>query len=296
MVGLAVTLLGIWIVLLGGGLLGALSLNLLPGRRGQRRRSGSARRPFFLVERAISGQLARVDERVDEARQESREARQSVERVAAATEATLSELSQEVRAGLARIREQDRNLHERVVEDVTHENLLALMRRAMELNAVDRLGLRVALDDTGIWIRARTNHRQDGGADEPVWLIEMVAQHANGTAIGTASALWSPGEPAATPFVRVAKELQRAGAYPGDERFDAGRIVAALADAVQTTIELRTGASGDRQVRPVFEVVNDDWAITQFGLDSLRFDLWADAGSSRVRLTLRGRAFRRIRG
>lgn len=277
-IGVGLVLLGIVIIVLGDGRFGVLSLNSY--WQGVAANTGVAVvliGPLFLVERAFSGQLSRVDAKVIAASAESREAREEVQRVAHATEAALSELSREVREGLEQARARDSRLHDRVLEDVTQDSLVELYRRALELGAVDRTGIRVELGDVPIWVRARADKRQSADDTEPLWLVELQAQRMDGTAIGTATALWSPGEPAADPFIRLAQNLQRAGAYPGDEAFDAARILTSLANALQRTIGLRTAATGDRQVRPVVEIVDDNWAVTQFGLDSLRFDVWVEA-------------------
>jgi hypothetical protein len=278
LIGSGLALLGILIIILGGGTFDIVSLSSY--WQGVAANAGVAVLligPLFVVERAISGQLSRVDARAEAASVDSREAREEVQRVAAATEATLSDLSREVRAGLERVRTRDSRLHERVLEEVTQESLVALYRRALELHGVDRLGIRAALGNAPIWIRARAFERQEEEDSEPVWLVELLAQRADGSGIGTASAIWSPGEPAPDPFIRLAEALQRAGAYPGDDQFDAARILSSLARALQRTIELRTAPTGDLQVRPVAEIVNDDWAVTEFGLDSLQFDLWVEA-------------------
>jgi hypothetical protein len=89
--------------------------------------------------------------------------------------------------------------------------------------------------------------------------------------------MWSPEEPAAEPFIRLAEALQRAGAYPGDDRFDATGILASLAHVLRRAIELRTARGGNREARPVVEIVNRDWAVTQFGLDALTLELWVSA-------------------
>ena len=279
LIGGGLALLGVLIIVLGGGTFDVVSLNTY--EQGVAANVGVAVLligPLVVVERAISGQLSRVDARVEAVSADSREARQEVQRVAAATEAALSDLSRQVREGLERARARDSRLRDRVLEEVTQESLLALYRRALELGALDRMGIRVGLGEAPVWLRARAGQRQSGDDTEPLWLVELQAQHMDGTPIGTATEIWSPDEPASGPFIRLAEALQRAGAYPGDEAFDAAGILTSLADALQRTIGLRTAPRpGDRPVRPVVEIVDDEWAVTQFGLDSLRFDLRVEA-------------------
>ena len=196
--GIGLFLLGVAVVVLGGGTFDLVSLSAY--WQGVAANVGVAILligPLVVVERTISAQITDVGERVEEARVDSREARQEVKRVADATEATLSNLTSEVRAGLEAIRSRDVGLHHRVLDEVTQESLVALSHRAMELSALDRLGIRVALPETSIWVRARAIKRQAEGESEPVWLIELEAQRKKGEAIGTASVIWSPGEPRA---------------------------------------------------------------------------------------------------
>jgi len=277
--GTTLTLLGALTIVVGGGTLRVVSLSAY--WQGVAANIGAGVLligPLSVVERAISSQLNRVDKSVKAAREESREARQEVQRVASATEASLSELSREVRAGLDRVRNRDSELFERVLDDVSQENLVALYRRALELAAIDRLGVRIALgDDAPIWIRARAVERQAPAGPGSEWLVELQAQHENGAPIEKATEIWSPEELASEPFIRLGQALQGAGVYPGDEDFDAARLLTELADLVRQAIAMRTAPTGDRQVRPIAEIVNDDWAITQMGLDSLVFDLWVES-------------------
>jgi hypothetical protein len=272
--GIALAIAGALIIVLGGGTFGVVALDgYWEGVAANVGVGVGLIGPLFLFERAISGQLDRVDQSVAAAREESQAARREVERVAGATEASLAELSREVRGGLDRVRQQDSKLVEQVLDSVTQNSLVALFRRAQDLGAIDRLGVRFALaEDVPTWIRARAIERQVSETDRG-WLVEFEAQHENGGPIGKATAVWSPEEPAAEPLIRIGEALQAAGMYPGDEVFDAARLLTDLAELLRRAIELRTAPTGDQQIRPIAEIVNDDWAITQMGLDSLRFDL-----------------------
>lgn len=225
--------------------------------------------PLFLAERALS-------RRIREAGERARSAQRSAEAIRATIEATRSDVEKlrtEFREGLARARAEDTARRERAAAG-SFESLVELYRRASEHRSIDRLGLRVLATDLDLALRVRAVERAPEG--EPMWFIELNFQDDNLRELGR-RVIWSPDEQASEMFLRLAKELQSVGRWPGDAAFDPAALLTAITDGLGKVISIRSGARGDRQVRQIIEVVNDDWAVTREGFDSLTSSrMWAE--------------------
>jgi len=225
--------------------------------------------PLFLAERALS-------RRIQEAGHRARLAQRSAEAVRETVQATrddVEELRTEFREGLARVRAEDTARRQRAAVG-SREDLIELYRRASQHFSIDRLGLRVPIDSLGLALRVRAVERAPDG--ERLWLVELGFEDDNLVRVG-GDVTWSPGEEASDVFLRLAEELQRGGRWPGDAGFDPVHLLAAITDGLGKVIQIRTGARGDRDVRQIIEVVNDDWAVTREGLDSLKAsNMWAE--------------------
>jgi hypothetical protein len=225
--------------------------------------------PLFLAERALSRRIREVGDR-------ARSAQRSAEAVQATIEATrndVDELRRDFREGLARARAEDAARRERAAAG-SFDDLVELYRRASEHRSIDRLGLRVLATDLDLALRVRAVERAPEG--EHMWLIELNFEGDNLRPLGR-TVVWSPTEDATEVFLRLAKELQSVGGWPGDAAFDPPALLAAISDGLGQVIGIRSGARGDRQVRQIIDVVNDDWAVTREGLDSLTSSrMWAE--------------------
>jgi hypothetical protein len=125
-----------------------------------------------------------------------------------------------------------------------------------------------------MWLRVRVVHRAPEG--ESVALVELTFEDDHVDPIGE-TAVWSPNEPVEDVFVRLATSLQKGGKWPGDSAFDPSAILVSIADALDRIIDLRTGLGGNREVRQIASLVNDSWAVTREGLDSmLSSNVWAE--------------------
>jgi hypothetical protein len=225
--------------------------------------------PLFLGERLLSRRIAEVGERADAARTSAEGAEQAIE----ATRSELDELRQQFRAGLEREREADRSKREWAATG-SFDDLVALYRQAADHRSIDRLGLRVLAGQLDFALRVRAVERAPAG--ERMWLIELNFENDALVSLGN-MVVWSPGEDAADVFLRLAEEIRRAGQWPGDNAFDPEAFLASITDGLGKVIEIRTGPRGDREVRQIIEVVNDDWAVTREGLDSLPSpSMWAE--------------------
>jgi hypothetical protein len=213
--------------------------------------------------------------RVREARASARSAESAAEEARTlATEARsdVSALDARVRAGLAAVRAEHDDLVVQA-EAADRDALVALYELAAARNSIDRRGIRVGLEDQGYAIRVRAIDRAPGGESET--LVELLAEDQDLRPIGRVVPWAAGGEPAAV-FLELASELQRAGAWFGDDAFSAEEILGAISRDLRHVIDIRTGPAAQPNTRPIIELVGD-WAITRQGLDSVRNDsLWAE--------------------
>jgi hypothetical protein len=84
---------------------------------------------------------------------------------------------------------------------------------------------------------------------------------------------WSAGQSASDWAAAMAADLQALNRYPGDEQFDPTGALEQLTGLLRLAVEARTRPSGTAsmpRLRPIIEVPNDEWAITESGLQGLR--------------------------
>jgi hypothetical protein len=97
---------------------------------------------------------------------------------------------------------------------------------------------------------------------------------APGVAIrGQRPIVWSATQGAGEWAATVAQELQRLNRYPGDERFDPAGALEELMSLLQLAVEARTrppsATAPMAPLRPVVEMPNDEWVITDDGIQSI---------------------------
>jgi len=137
------------------------------------------------------------------------------------------------------------------------------------------------LPDTTFRLRFPLPGRPDNG-DSPV--LDVGLEEEDGTLPHDATAPklamrgqrpvpWSATQSAGEWVASVAPELQRLNRYPGDERFDPAGALGQLMSVLRLAIEARTrppsATTPMPRLRPVVEMPNDEWVITQDGLQSL---------------------------
>jgi hypothetical protein len=87
---------------------------------------------------------------------------------------------------------------------------------------------------------------------------------------------WSARQRAGDWAASLAPPLQRLNRYPGDEQFDPAGALEQLMRLLRLAIEARTrppSANGPMpRLKPVIELANDEWVITEDGLQSLSSD------------------------
>jgi hypothetical protein len=226
--------------------------------------------PLFVIERFMSRRIDVVARSAAAAMSSADVARDTAQM--ALTQ--VGDLSARVQARLDDLRAEDQELRDRAASGAQQSDLVALYDRAARNRSIDRLGLRIPAPNLlDLWLRVRAVHRAPEGT--PVDLVELQFEDGRLDIVGD-SVVWSPSEPVEDVFVRVAAGLQT-GLWRGDSQYDPEAILSAIANALGQIIDLRAGPTGDPRTRQIASLVNDDWAVTREGLDSLRSaDVYAD--------------------
>jgi hypothetical protein len=226
---------------------------------------------------------------INEVRQQGRETRSSVEQLSHEVEAIREETAaglddlRKVTLGHVRQRRQtDEEAFRRFREDPTFENVTELINRAHQLGGVSRRGVRVQVPGTSFRLRFPMPTGLQNG-DPPV--LEVGLEEEDGTRPhdaaeprvamrGQRPIRWSAGQTASEWSASIAVELQALNRYPGDEQFDPSGALEQLMSLLRVAIEARTrppsGTAPLPRLRPIIELPNDEWAITDDGLQSLQ--------------------------
>jgi hypothetical protein len=228
--------------------------------------------PLYVVERLLSRRIGMVGTRVDAVKSSADAARDSAETALT----RVDELSSRVQRRLDELRASDRELRDRAATGNDQADLVALYDKAASNRSIDRLGLRIPAPNLfDLWLRVRVVHRAPEGV--PVDLVELSLENDPLDTAGN-SVVWSPNEPVEEPLVRLATGLQNTSVWQGDRAFDPDAILSMTAEALGRIIDIRTGPRGDPQVRQIASLVNESWAVTREGLDSLVSPaVWAEA-------------------
>ena len=174
-----------------------------------------------------------------------------------ATAAQLDTLTAVTRQRLAEHRQQREDLFTAANRNPTQERLRLLLGEAVEVGAITPAGARVQLPGHPIRVRFRPD-----GTD-----VVAQAEEPDGTALGLVP--WHAGEPVTIFAERLAGQLRAVDRYPGDSSFDPTAILQQLLKLVQLGIEARTGERA-RDLGPLIEIPNEQWAISSEGLFSLQ--------------------------
>jgi uncharacterized membrane protein len=174
-----------------------------------------------------------------------------------ATAAQLDTLTAVTRQRLAEHRQQREDLFSAANRNPTQEMLRSLLGEAVEVGAIAAGGARVQLPGHPIRVRFRPDD-----AD-----VAAQAEEPDGTALGLVP--WHAGEPVTIFAERLAARLRAVDRYPGDSSFDPTALLQRLLKLVQLGIEARTGERA-RDLGPLIETPNEQWAISSEGLFSLQ--------------------------
>jgi hypothetical protein len=231
-----------------------------------------------------------------EVRQQEQHTRSSVEQLSQEIDSSVEQLSHEIEAirqettaslddlrqvTLEKVEERrrtDEDAFRRFEEAPTFQSVVELLDRARELGAVSERGVRVRLPATTFRLRFPLATRLDRGGF-PV--LDVGIEEEDGTVPHDATAPpiamrgqqpvpWSAGTSAEAWAASVAPELQKLNRYPGDDQFDPAGSLRQLTALLRVAVEARTrpASASTPRLRPVIEMPNDEWVITEDGLQS----------------------------
>jgi regulator of replication initiation timing len=224
---------------------------------------------------------------VTEVRQEAQETRSSVQQLSHEIEAirqqavsSLDDLRDVALENVQQRRQTDEDAFRRFKDEPTFNSITGLIHRAWELGAISDRGVRVRLPGTTLRLRFPLPGRPDNGSS-PVLGVGLEEEDAtlphdatapDAVVRGQLPVQWSPAQSAGDWAASLAPQLQRLNRYPGDEQFDPAGALEQLMRLLRLAIEARTRPSASPsapRLKPVIEMPNDEWVITEDGLQSL---------------------------
>jgi hypothetical protein len=222
---------------------------------------------------------------VHQVRQEARETRSSVEHLSQELEtirqqaASLEDLREVALQDVERRRQSDEEAFRRFEAEPTFAGVTALLQRAWELGGISERGVRVRLPGTTLRLRFPLPGRPDNGSspalqvglEEEDATLPHDATEPQSAVRGQLPVPWAPTQSAGDWAAELAPRLQRLNRYPGDERWDPAAALQRLLRLLRLAIESRTrpGADGAPRLKPLIEMPNDAWVVTEDGLQSL---------------------------
>jgi hypothetical protein len=225
---------------------------------------------------------------VTEVRRQTQETRSSVEQLSHELEAirqqaaaSLDDLRDIALESVRQRRESDEEAFRRFKEEPTFHNVAELIHRASELGAIPDRGVRVRLPGTSLRLRFPLPGRPDNGSstalevglEEEDATLPPDATRPGEAVRGQLPIRWAATQSAGDWAASLAAQLQRLNRYPGDDQFDPAGALEQLTRLLRLAIEARTRPSSANgslpRLEPVVEMPNDQWVITEDGLQSL---------------------------
>lgn len=197
------------------------------------------------IVRAANAQTSRIEElesEVDDVRQDF--------------ETALARISSGATAMIAGDRKEIEDAIESVLGNPNSSSIAEVIRHGIEHRYLSKRGPRVALNGTSAYVRWTVDEFR---TNEVVIVVETMGGEIEATFA------WRYSESAEQFGYSLGKELQEAGAYPGDAIFDVGSLFLKLHELVNLGYRSATGAEGVTDpVGPIIELTGSKWAITDF--------------------------------
>jgi hypothetical protein len=240
--------------------------------------------PLYWTQSMLEKGITEVRRQAGQTRSSVEQLSHDVETIRQQTTAGLDDLRRVTLEYMRQRRSTDEDAFRRFEEESTFDNITRLLQRARELGAVSDRGVRVRLPGTTFRLRFPLSVRVDNG-NQPV--LEVGLEEEDGTLPHDATAprrpmrghrpiQWSAAQDAGAWAASVAPELQRLNRYPGDDHFDPAGALQQLTALLRLAVEARTrpesAATVAGRLAPVIEQPNDEWIITEEGLQSLTSD------------------------
>ena len=220
-----------------------------------------------ILDRVVEAETQHQDS-VRELTREVDEVREAVR----STEARLGELGDQTRSILDERLKATADAFEAFRANVTCETTLVILQEAVRVGGISRNGVRVAIPDARCWLRfsglAGTAEPATGGPSKQIQAVWLEIEEMDGSRLG--DIYWEAPTTAAEVMAQLAQRLQQLGRFPGTSHFSPDDIFLALQEVLDIAVSVRTrtrGIPGD--LGPLIEVPNDQWAITEDGLECL---------------------------
>lgn len=209
--------------------------------------------PLFVAERLLSASVAEVRNQAAALGEDVKEVRTALSRLDEVYQQQLSETRAE---------------QQRRLDDISEGNFEPLVDAYNQAAGwIDERGLRVATGVNDLWLLVRVSRESD---DDAEWLVKFAFEGPDLEPIGN-PVTFTGDTNALDVFGRLKNELRQVGRWPGDTALMPHDLFQAVARSLGKVIDLHTGSQADIGVDAVIELVSDDWAVTSFGLESLRF-------------------------
>lgn len=234
--------------------------------------------PLYWVQSMLERGLREVRQQEQHTRSSVEQLSHEIEAIRQQTTASLDDLRQVTLENVQERRRTDEDAFRRFEEAPTFQSIVELLDRARELGAVSERGVRVRLPATSFRLRFPVSTRHEDGT---VPVLHVGIEEEDGTLPHDATAApvavrgqqpvpWSADTSADAWAASVAPELQKLNRYPGDEQFDPAGALQGLTALLRVAVEARTRppSAAISPLRPIIEMPNDDWVITEDGLQS----------------------------
>jgi hypothetical protein len=211
--------------------------------------------PLVLFERYL-------ESKIEDAREASRAVAAEVaevKREVARTSDRLDELAASTSERLQALADSDERVFRAVEDSVSASSIRDLLDLGIRLNAVSAFGVRVQVPL--MWDRLRF----EPSAISP----DGVTVHIEGVDGGAQHELeWADDQPASDLLQQIAEFLQSIDHYPGNDPFNGTEMFARLLNTVRTPVDMKRRGSSI-SLAPVVEILNEQWAVTVWGLECL---------------------------
>ena len=240
--------------------------------------------PLFWVQWMLEREISEARHQAERTHTSVGHLSREIEAIRQQTAASLEDLRSLTLQNMRQRRQSDEDAFRSFENGPTFHNIAELIRRARELGAISDRGVRVRLPGTTLRLRFPVP-TQLGNGRRPV--LEVGLEEEDGTLPHDATSprvamrgqrpiQWSAAQSADEWAASIAPELQRLNRYPGDEQFDPAGALEQLVRLLRLAIEARTRPpdAGDAvaPLKPIIELPNDEWAITEDGIQSLTSD------------------------
>jgi hypothetical protein len=174
-----------------------------------------------------------------------------------ATAAQLDTLTATTRQQLSEHRRQREELFGTAKQDPAQGTIRTLLDEAVQIGAIVPAGARVKMPGSQLRLRFRPSDTD----------VLVRIEDLDGSILGEVP--WHADEEARIFAQRLVAHLQAIDRYPGDSGFDPTAVLQKLLKLVQLGVESRTGER-PRDLGPLIEIPNEQWAISADGLFSLQ--------------------------